>query len=131
MRESPCGSLIPKKTNPDIEDILEFTKKDNQKKTLGQSLEILKEELVARGLYRVYEEIELPIVPIIKKPKRGGILVDAMYFKKLAGAYRGKLKEFERKYGNMPARSSTLIPRNKWGLFFLTSFVLWQILGRV
>ncbi|MEK7593910.1 MAG: DNA polymerase [Patescibacteria group bacterium] len=85
------------KTNPDIEDILEFTKKDNQKKTLGQSLEILKEELVARGLYRVYEEIELPIVPIIKKAEERGILVDAMYFKKLAGVYRGKLKEFEKK----------------------------------
>ena len=52
---------------------------------------------MARGLYRVYEEIELPIVPIIKKAEERGILVDAMYFKKLAGVYRGKLKEFEKK----------------------------------
>lgn len=81
------------KTNPELEDVLDFTKKDK----LSGAIKVLEDEIKSRGLARVYKEIELPIIPIIKRAEERGILVDTKYFKKLSGDYHGRINELEKK----------------------------------
>ncbi|MBX4215526.1 hypothetical protein KW797_01110, partial [Candidatus Parcubacteria bacterium] len=79
------------KTDPDREDIFEFTKVRSVKK----SLPILREELARQGLMKVYEEIELPIVPMIAAAETRGIRIDRAYFKKLSADYHKALAKIE------------------------------------
>ncbi|OGZ04250.1 MAG: hypothetical protein A2648_00405 [Candidatus Lloydbacteria bacterium RIFCSPHIGHO2_01_FULL_41_20] len=81
------------KTNPTLEDILTFT----QEKSFEKAVKILEEELKKKNLEKVLNNIELPIVPIIKEAQSRGILVDAPYFGKLSLEYHKKLSALEKK----------------------------------
>jgi len=78
-------------TNPTIEDILDFTRKD----TLEESLPVILDEVKKMGLEKVYNDVELPIVPIIERAQDRGIVVDVPYLKKLSKDYHKKLSSFE------------------------------------
>ncbi|MCK5095795.1 MAG: hypothetical protein KAR24_00375 [Candidatus Pacebacteria bacterium] len=80
-------------TNPTLEDILTFT----HKKTFKGSAPILIEELKKRKLDKVYYDIELPLINILKRAHKNGILIDVPYFKKLSIKYHKKLTIFEQK----------------------------------
>jgi len=73
-------------TNPDIEDILEFS----GKKDFKEAEKWIMEEVSSRGLEKVYKEIELPLIPIIQKMEERGILVDTEYLQKLSKEYHQK-----------------------------------------
>lgn len=79
------------KTNPDTEDVLAFAKK----KTVTEALPALAEELSRRGLTRVYEEIELPLIPVMRGAEERGILVDKKHFEKLSVDFHKKLSAIE------------------------------------
>ncbi|MEK7662239.1 MAG: DNA polymerase, partial [Patescibacteria group bacterium] len=81
------------KTNPDIGDILAFTREG----ALPKAHAVLLEEIKKRKLERVLYDIELPIVPIIRAAEARGVLVDASHFKKLSGEYHKKLSKLEKK----------------------------------
>ena len=51
-------------TTPTLEDILQYAKTNS----FAEAKEKILAEVRAQGLDKVYEGIELPIVPIIKKP---------------------------------------------------------------
>ncbi len=79
--------LDSEKTNPTLEDILFFTKEKDLNKAYDFLLKKLKEE----KLDLVYQEIEKPIIAIVKKMEEVGILIDLKYLKKLSQEYHLKL----------------------------------------
>ena len=81
------------KTNPDLGDILAFTRENS----LSKAYVVLLKELKTRKLEKVFYDIELPIVPIMKNAEDRGILVDALHFKKLSSEYHKELSGLEKK----------------------------------
>lgn len=79
-------------TNVSLEDLYAFTKTD----TIAQSESVLVEELKRKNLMSVYEEIELPLMQIIKDAETRGIRVDATRLKALSVEYHKKLSIIEK-----------------------------------
>lgn len=80
------------KTNPDVSDILSFAKT----KDFGEAKKIIWKELKKRNLEMVYKEIEAPIIPIIERMEKRGVLIDKKYLEKLSKEYHKKLEKIER-----------------------------------
>jgi len=80
-------------SNPTVEDILDYTN------TTGfiQAKEKILKELKEKDMIKVYEEIELPIYPIVKEMEHNGILIDKKYFKDLSEKYHTELSKLETK----------------------------------
>jgi len=73
--------------NPNLEDILFFTHTNSFKKAYEYIFAKIKEN----KLEKVYEEIEKPIIPIVKEMENYGILIDKKYFEKLSLEYHTEL----------------------------------------
>lgn len=79
-------------TGPTYEDVLKITKAkdwDEAKKTVL-------EEIKKRKLSRVYDEVELPLIPVLEAMKDRGIKIDRAYLEKLSQEYNGKIKDLEK-----------------------------------
>lgn len=85
------------KTKPSAEEIFEFTKTDSAEK----AREILETEIKKRGLSRVFEEIEKPLIPIVLEMKKNGIKIDISYLLKLSKEYHVKLASLEKEIWEM------------------------------
>ncbi len=80
--------------NASLEEILRFT----QKKTFEEAEKYLFEELQKEGRsYKVFQEIEKPLLPIVKKMEANGILLDRDFFINLSENYHQKLNDLEEK----------------------------------
>lgn len=93
VREAAIGLwlLNSDQTTPGIEEITEYTgEKDIAKAHTMILAELKKEKLLA-----LYEDVELPLVPIIEQAQIKGILVDVRYLKKLSMEYHKKLARAE------------------------------------
>src|SRR3989338_3328494 len=80
------------KTDPKPEEILEFTKT----KKADEARKILFEELKKKNLLKIFEEIEKPLLPVVKEMNERGVLLDKNIFKKLSEKYRARLAELEK-----------------------------------
>lgn len=78
--------------SPNTDEILAFTKA----KTLPEAHEILSKELVKRGLVKVWEEIEKPLIPVLHDMKITGIKLDLDYLEKLGKTYHTELSKLEK-----------------------------------
>jgi DNA polymerase-1 len=78
-------------TNPTIDDILNFKKSKTFEEAEANIHQAIKDE----GLSYVYEQIELPLMRVIKQMEDNGILVDMPFFKKLGKEYHAKVKKLE------------------------------------
>ncbi len=78
-------------TNPTAEDILQFAQTTSFQEARDKILKEIKE----KGLERVYKEIELPLIPLLKKAQELGIVVDNAHLKKLSQKYHKKLESFQ------------------------------------
>lgn len=74
-------------SNPNLEDIFIFSKTRNFDEAYDFVFKILKE----RNLLKVYQEIEFPIIPIVKEMEDTGILIDQKYFHNLSKEYHKEL----------------------------------------
>ncbi len=74
-------------TNANEDDILEYANTDDIKKARAIILKKLHDE----DLMNVYENIELPLIPIIEKMEKTGVLLDTIYLKKLSKRYHKDL----------------------------------------
>ena len=83
--------------NPQMEDILLFAKT----KSFEIAHEYIFEKLKEQKLDKVYEEIERPIIPIVKKMEDYGILIDKKYFEKLSKEYHAELDILTKKIYKM------------------------------
>ncbi|MCX6738521.1 MAG: DNA polymerase [Candidatus Parcubacteria bacterium] len=84
-------------TNPNLEDMLEFSHKNS----FREAKKFIFEELSSRGLKKVYEEIELPLVLIIDEMEKNGIRVDVEYLKNLSVEYHKRAEIHEKKIYEM------------------------------
>ncbi len=78
--------------NPTLEDILTFGKTED----FAVAKEKINKELVEKKLTKVYEEIELPLIPIIDAAESRGVLVDVKYLDKLSKEYHKELVGLEK-----------------------------------
>ena len=81
-------------SNPKLEDILFFAHTESFETAYGFIFAKLKEKNPRQGgasLEKVYEEIEKPIIPVVKEMENHGILIDKKYFEKLSEEYHKEL----------------------------------------
>lgn len=74
-------------SNPNLEDILNFA----NTKSFSKAREFIFKKLKENNLEKVYEEIEKPIIPMVKKMEDRGILIDKDFFTKLSQEYHQEL----------------------------------------
>lgn len=80
-------------TNPELEDVLQFTKTSSY----AEAREKIFKELKKTRLIDVYRNIEMPLIPIVEKMYERGIKLDIEYFKQLSKEYHKELSKLEKK----------------------------------
>ena len=80
-------------TNPEMEDVLNFANVDSY----DEAKKAIFIELEKRNLLKVYEKIELPLIPIIQEMEKRGVKIDRAFLKDLAQKYHKELASLEKK----------------------------------
>lgn len=80
------------RTNPGLEEILEFARVQDFKK----AQEIIFAELDKRNVRKIYEDIELPLMPVLKKMENRGVMIDVKLLKDLSKKYHAELTKLEK-----------------------------------
>lgn len=81
------------KTTPTLEDILSYTRTDS----LSQARTSLERTIKDQNLTFVFEEIEKPLMPIVKKMTELGIKIDKERLEELSKTYHKELNSLEKK----------------------------------
>jgi DNA polymerase-1 len=84
-------------SNPRLDDILHFANTTN----FEVAYEYIFKKLKEKNQVLVYEEIEKPIIPIVKEMEDYGILIDKKYFEKLSVEYHKELDILTKKIYKM------------------------------
>lgn len=94
LRKAEIGLwlLDSDKTAPSAEDVSEYTGATDAAKAFY----VIEKELKEKGLFGVFENIEAPLIPIIEKAQKKGVMIDVKYLAKLSGEYHKKLTEAEK-----------------------------------
>jgi len=79
-------------TNPKLNDILEFAGTND----FEEAKKIIFAELDKRNLRKVYETIELPLIPITHEMEKRGVKIDMDVLKELAKTYHKELNRLEK-----------------------------------
>ncbi|MBP9765671.1 MAG: hypothetical protein KBD12_00360 [Candidatus Pacebacteria bacterium] len=79
-------------TNPDEEQILNFTKVDD----LQEAKNILKENLEKENLYSLFTLVEKPIISLLKEMNNNGILLDKNILTEQSKSLHTRVKEIEK-----------------------------------
>lgn len=79
--------------NPTLEEVFTYT----NAKTVEEADEKLKTEIKKNKLDRVYEDIELPLIPILEEMQKVGIKIDCEYLQDLSKEYHKILSGLEKK----------------------------------
>jgi DNA polymerase-1 len=80
-------------TNPSLDDIYNFAGIDN----FTKAREIIFAELEKRHVKKVYDDIELPLMPVVQKMKKRGIRIDVEYLCALSREYHAESDKLEKK----------------------------------
>ena len=80
-------------TDPSVDDILEFAKT----RDFAEATKIIFNELEKRGLKKIYDDIEFPIIPIIEKMDKKGVKIDKAFLIDLSKTYHTELSKLEKK----------------------------------
>jgi len=81
-------------TNPSLDDILAFTKQ----RTFAPARAELEKQLTKMDRVReVYEQIEKPLIPVIARMEKRGVLINPAVLKALAKEYRAELEKIEKR----------------------------------
>ncbi len=83
-------------TNPQMKDILRFA----DTKDFEVAKKAVFEELNKKDLRKVYEKIELPLIPVVYKMDKKGIKIDRNFLKKLSKEYHSVIESLEKKIWN-------------------------------
>jgi DNA polymerase-1 len=78
-------------TDPNVDDVIEYKGAGN----IDKALILLEEDIKKEGLEYVYNNIEVPIIPIIDEMEKNGILIDKDYLEKLSLEYHKELNILE------------------------------------
>ena len=80
-------------SKPIMDDILNFS----GKKTFAEAKDFILKEIKNKKLEIVYEKIEIPLIPVIKKIEQNGIKINSAYLEKISQEYHQKLEKLEKK----------------------------------
>ncbi|MDE1919258.1 MAG: hypothetical protein KGH56_01010 [Patescibacteria group bacterium] len=81
-------------TNPSLDDILAFTKE----RVFAAAYAKLEGQLAASGrVQEVYEHIEKPLIPVVRRMEERGVRIDPDVLDSLAEKYRSELKQIEKR----------------------------------
>jgi DNA polymerase-1 len=80
-------------TKPALDDILNFTKKA----TFSEAREAVLSELKKKNLENVFERIEKPLLPVVRRMNERGVKIDVRCLQKLGGEYHKTLDSLEQK----------------------------------
>ncbi|MFA6432840.1 MAG: DNA polymerase [Candidatus Paceibacterota bacterium] len=78
--------------DPQVQDILDFANTED----FAEAKKRVFEELDARKVRKVYEDIELPLIPILHKMEKRGIKIDRAVLNRLSKDYHAKSDELEK-----------------------------------
>lgn len=78
-------------TNPTLDDIYTFAKT----RRFAEAKKVIFTELEKRESKNVYEEIELPLIPVLTKMREHGILIDRAYLGELSKQYHKELDSIQ------------------------------------
>ncbi len=84
--------LNSERTDPDEDEVIHY----KGSTTLDEAIKKLKNDIKKENLTYVYENIEIPIIPIIDEMEKTGILVDVPYLEKISGEYHKDLEVIEK-----------------------------------
>ena len=76
---------------PTMEDVFTFTKTDDT----VEAKKIIETELDKRDVRQVFEELELPLVPVMEEMNKHGVKINAPALKKLSLTYHKELSKLE------------------------------------
>ncbi len=115
-------------TQPKLEDIFAFANIDpadfsGQNTAIEAAQKIIMVELEKRGLKRVYEEIELPLTPVIKIMQDRGIKIDRKILTNLSKTYHETAAELEQKIWGFAGREFNISSPKQLG------DILFDVLG--
>jgi DNA polymerase-1 len=92
-------------TNATLDDILAYTKSD----TFEAARAVLAEKIAATGrLQELFDTIEKPLMPILRKMERDGVLIDKDALSVLAKKYHGELESCEKKIYELAGKEFTI-----------------------
>lgn len=81
-------------TNPNLEDILAFTKTQ----TFAAAYQALSDRIQSTGeLEDVYEKIEKPLIPVLRGMEQHGVCIDKKVLAELSKKYQAELQEIEKR----------------------------------
>ena len=112
-------------TNPSLDDILLFGKTSDFETANKYIFQQLKEKNSRQGgasLEKVFEEIEKPIIPIVKKMQEYGILIDKGYFEDLSKEYHKKLDKLTTKIHKIAGTEFNINSPKQMGEIFLVKW---------
>ncbi len=107
-------------SSPTLEDILQFAKAD----TFAKAKEFIFEELKKRNGVFVYEQIEKPLIPIIKKMDETGVKIDRAYLKILSVDYHKKLDALEKKIWELAGEEFNINSPKQMGVILFEKLLL-------
>ncbi len=81
------------RADPTLEEIFEFTNTQD----FAKASEIIFSELDKRDLRKVYDDIELPLIPVLKKMEDKGVKIDIDFLRELGKTYHAELAKLEKK----------------------------------
>jgi DNA polymerase I-like protein with 3'-5' exonuclease and polymerase domains/5'-3' exonuclease len=119
LREASIALWVisSEEANPPLDAILSRTRK----KTLPEAYAVLLEELKKRGLFDLFEKVEKPLIPIIKKMEQHGIMIDRAHFEMLRDRMKKQLADIEEKIAALTGVSINLnSPKQLSELLFTT-----------
>jgi len=79
-------------TNPKLEDVFTFTKT----KSVNDAWKVLETELDKRNLKSVFEDIELPLMPVVERMNAYGVKIDKKNLENLSTTYHKELDRLEK-----------------------------------
>jgi DNA polymerase-1 len=80
-------------TNPTLDDIFNFTLTRDFK----EAEKIIFAQLKKANLLKVFDEIELPLMPVVDRMEKRGVKIDKEYLKKLSKKYHAELEKLQAK----------------------------------
>jgi len=118
--------LDSEKTNPSLEDVLDY----KNSHSLDEALKKMEEDIKKEDLDYVYREIEIPIIPIINKMEKIGIKIDIDYLNKLSKEYHLDLEKLEKEIWGYAGREFNINSPKQLGEILFDEIKIGEVDGK-
>jgi DNA polymerase I-like protein with 3'-5' exonuclease and polymerase domains/5'-3' exonuclease len=88
--------LESERTNASYDDVIDYGRSFLKVKTWEDTILAMEEKVKKAGLWDIFTDIELPLIPVLKQMKETGILLDVPYLQKLSKKLHTELTALEK-----------------------------------